>query len=228
MLVAVVAAVVAATVSAPTAAASALSFCDELGGQWNGQYCQTSVRSERNAVRDIKVAIPAEIVDDPVAGPVVREYLTTLVDNWKRVGVSMVADSFGEGNYEIYRRRQHVVGGVPRDLSRRRSGLQQRLPHLHLRHVRRTTVAAVGSDEARRRPARRRFLRWRNRLSSTRWTRRRPRTNPAPTHLLRSGGRRTRSTRAATRHGHSRPTNLFCTCRITRWRGTPRSTSPRL
>ena len=103
MLVAV-ATVVAATVSAPTAAASALSFCDRLGGQWNGQYCQTSVRSERNAVRDIKVAIPAEIVDDPVAGPVVREYLTTLVDNWKRVGVSMVADSFGEGNYEIHRR----------------------------------------------------------------------------------------------------------------------------
>ena len=104
MLVAVVSAVVASTVSAPTAAASALSFCDELGGQLNGQYCQTSVLSERNAVRDIKVAIPAEIVDDPVAGPVVREYLTTLVDNWKRVGVSMVADSFGEGNYEIYRR----------------------------------------------------------------------------------------------------------------------------
>jgi hypothetical protein len=112
MLVGVVAAIVtgvgtgtvAATVVAPTAVASAPSFCDELGGQWNGQYCQTSVRSQSDAVRDIKVAIPAEIVDDPVAGPVVRQYLRTLVDNWRRVGVSMVADSFGEGNYEIFRR----------------------------------------------------------------------------------------------------------------------------
>jgi hypothetical protein len=104
MLVAVAVAVAASTVSAPIAAASALSFCDELGGQLTGQYCQTSVHSERDAVRDITVAIPAELVDDPVAGPVVREYLTTLVDNWKRVGASMVADSFGEGNYQIYRR----------------------------------------------------------------------------------------------------------------------------
>jgi len=100
----VAAAIVAVAVSAPTASSSAVSFCDELGGQWNGQYCQTSVHSERNAVRDIKVAIPAEIVDDATAGPVVREYLTTLVDNWKRVGVHIAANSFGEGNYEIFRR----------------------------------------------------------------------------------------------------------------------------
>ena len=98
-----VAAILAATVTAPSAAASVVSFCDELGGQWDGQYCQTAVHSERNAVRDIKVAIPAEIVDDPVAGPVVRGYLTDLVNNWRRVGVHMVADSFGEGNYQIFR-----------------------------------------------------------------------------------------------------------------------------
>ena len=98
-----VAAILAAAVTAPSAAASVVSFCDELGGQWDGQYCQTAVHSERNAVRDIKVAIPAEIVDDPIAGPVVRGYLTDLVNNWKRVGVHMVADSFGEGNYQIFR-----------------------------------------------------------------------------------------------------------------------------
>jgi hypothetical protein len=100
--------IVAAILAAPPAAASALSFCDDLGGQWNGQYCQTSVRSERNAVRDIKVAIPAEVIDDATAGPVVRQYLTTLVDNWRRVGTSMAADSFGEANYEIFRRGNTV------------------------------------------------------------------------------------------------------------------------
>jgi hypothetical protein len=99
-----VAAVVVALITAPTAAGSVVSFCGELGGQWDGQYCQTSVHSERNANRDIKVAIPAELVDDPVAGPVVRQYLTTLVDNWRRVGVHMVADSFGEENFQIFRR----------------------------------------------------------------------------------------------------------------------------
>ncbi|QZT59807.1 mannan-binding family protein [Mycolicibacterium austroafricanum] len=90
--------------TAPTASASVVAFCDGLGGSWNGQYCHTTVQSERNAVRDIKVAIPAELVDDPVAGPVVRDYLSTLVNNWKTVGVKMVADSYGEGNYQIFRR----------------------------------------------------------------------------------------------------------------------------
>lgn len=94
--------------AAPPAGASVVAFCDELGGTWNGQYCHTTVASERNSVRDIKVAIPAELVDDPVAGPVVRDYLGTLMDNWKTAGVKMVADSFGEGNYQIVRRGSAV------------------------------------------------------------------------------------------------------------------------
>ncbi|MDY6995712.1 MAG: mannan-binding family protein [Actinomycetota bacterium] len=96
-------AVVAAVLCSPVAAASATSFCDDLGGAWNGQHCHTTVQSDRNAVRDIKVAIPAELIDDPAVGPVVRDYLSTLVGNWRRAGQSMVADSFGEGNYQIFR-----------------------------------------------------------------------------------------------------------------------------
>jgi hypothetical protein len=95
---------VAAVISAPTAVASQVTFCDELGGQWDGTYCRTAVLSQRDAVRDIKVAIPAELVDDPTAGPVVRDYLRDLVNNWRTVGVTMAADSFGEGNYQIFRR----------------------------------------------------------------------------------------------------------------------------
>lgn len=85
-----------------TARASAPSFCGELGGSWDGQYCHTSVVSERNAVRDIKVAVPDDLVDHPVAGPVIRDYLRTLVNNWKSVGAHMVADSFGEENYQVF------------------------------------------------------------------------------------------------------------------------------
>lgn len=97
------AALALAVFSAPAAAATPAAFCAELGGQFDGQYCRTAVTSERNAVRDIKVAIPGELIDDPTAGPVLREYLTNLVNNWRRVGVQMVADSYGEGNYQIFR-----------------------------------------------------------------------------------------------------------------------------
>jgi hypothetical protein len=98
------AAVATMVVAAPVAEASAPSFCDELGGQWDGQYCRTAVPSERKAVRDIKIAIPGDLVDNPVTGPVIRDYLGTLMNNWKTAATKMVADSFGEGNYQIFRR----------------------------------------------------------------------------------------------------------------------------
>lgn len=95
--------VAAGMMGAPSAVASPVTFCDALTGSWNGQYCQTTVASERNAVRDIKIAVPGELIDDPIAGPVLRGYLSTLVDNWTRVGRSMAANSFGEANYQVFR-----------------------------------------------------------------------------------------------------------------------------
>ncbi len=85
-----------------TARASAPSFCAELGGDWDGQYCHTTVTSERNAVRDIKVAVPNDLVDNPTTGPVVRDYLRTLVKNWRTANAHMAADSYGEENYQIF------------------------------------------------------------------------------------------------------------------------------
>lgn len=35
--------------AAPPASASAPSFCSGLGGAWDGHYCSTDVRSERQA-----------------------------------------------------------------------------------------------------------------------------------------------------------------------------------
>ncbi len=88
--------------SAATARASAPSFCGELGGDWDGQYCHATVTSERNAVRDIKVAVPGELIDNPTAGTVIRDYLRTLVSNWRNANTHMAADSYGEENYEIF------------------------------------------------------------------------------------------------------------------------------
>lgn len=94
--------------SVATARASAPSFCGELGGAWDGQYCHTSVVSERNAVRDIKVALPGDLIDNPTTGSVIRDYLRTLVNNWKSVGAHMAADSFGEENYQVFQHGNYL------------------------------------------------------------------------------------------------------------------------
>jgi hypothetical protein len=93
--------VTVAMLGAPQAAASAVSLCGDAGGQWDGQYCHATVTSERQAVRDIKLAIP-ELVDHPAAGPVLRDYLRTLMDNWRSVAVKMVADSYAEENFQTF------------------------------------------------------------------------------------------------------------------------------
>jgi hypothetical protein len=98
---AVVFAATAAVPSAVPARASAPSFCGELGGNWDGQYCHTAVTSERNAVRDIKIAVP-ELVDNPTTGPAIRDYLHTLMNNWRNANSHMAADSYGEENYEVF------------------------------------------------------------------------------------------------------------------------------
>jgi hypothetical protein len=92
----------ATVVSAPTARASAQSFCGELGGDFDGPYCHTVVTSVRKADRDIKVAIPGDLVDNPNTGRVIREYLRTLYTNWKAKGVDMVQDSWGEENFQQF------------------------------------------------------------------------------------------------------------------------------
>lgn len=98
--------VAAAAFSGPAhARASAPAFCGELGGYWDGQYCRTTVTSERNAVRDIKVAVPGDLIDNPATGPVIRDYLRTLVNNWRTANARMAADSFGEENFEVFRHR---------------------------------------------------------------------------------------------------------------------------
>ena len=99
-LVGVVVAAAASVLTAPTASASVVSFCDQLGGQWNGQYCHTSVTSPRKAVREINIAIPGEI--DGPAGAVITDYLTTLMNNWRRVAEGMAENSWGDANFEIF------------------------------------------------------------------------------------------------------------------------------
>ena len=91
----------AALVSAPTAAASAVGLCDQMGGQWNGQYCHASVPSERGAVREINIAIPAE-VDNPVVGGAISGYLTTLMNNWRTTAAKMFQHSWGDDNFEVF------------------------------------------------------------------------------------------------------------------------------
>lgn len=88
--------------AAPAAGASAPSFCSGLGGAWDGHYCSADVHSERLATRYIRMAVPGDLVDHPVAGPPIRDYLSALFTNWRSKGASMVADSWGNENFEIF------------------------------------------------------------------------------------------------------------------------------
>ena len=87
--------------NAPLAGASAPALCEPIGGQWNGQSCHASVTSDRRAVREINIAIPAE-VDDPVIGGAITDYVTTLMNNWRKFGQGMSQHSWGDANFQVF------------------------------------------------------------------------------------------------------------------------------
>lgn len=94
-------AVAASVLTAPSAAASAVPFCDQIGGQWDGRYCHTAVTSDRQAVRDISIAIPAEL-DNPVIGGAIAGYLTDLMNNWRSAARNMYQNSRGVADFEVF------------------------------------------------------------------------------------------------------------------------------
>ena len=95
-------AVAASVVLAPTATASVESFCGDIGGQWDGQYCRASVVSGRKAVRDIEIALPGDLLDNGAIGGALRDYLSTLMNNWKSAAALMAADSHGDANFQTF------------------------------------------------------------------------------------------------------------------------------
>ncbi|MEN4479473.1 RsiV family protein [Mycolicibacterium cosmeticum] len=88
--------------TAPVTSASAQDLCNELNGEWDGRYCRASVVSERMATREIKVAVPTDLVDDPTVGPAIRPYLRELFNNWRGKAATMVQDSWGEENHHVF------------------------------------------------------------------------------------------------------------------------------
>ncbi len=88
--------------TAPTAAASAAQFCDELTAVWDGTNCVTTVESNRNARMTISLALPDGLLDNPTAGPLLREYYSNLINAWRRTGATMVRDSKASAYVESY------------------------------------------------------------------------------------------------------------------------------
>ncbi len=91
-----------ALITAPAASASPASLCDGMGGTWNGTHCHASVLSDRKAVREINIAIPAE-VGNPVIGAAIADYVTALMNNWRRAAQGMNANSWGDANFTVFR-----------------------------------------------------------------------------------------------------------------------------
>lgn len=94
-------AIAAVQVLVAPAAGAAAGLCDQMGGQWNGQYCHAVIPSERNAVREVNIAIPAE-AGDPVIGPAISGYLLTLMNNWRNAARDMYQNSRGDANFEVF------------------------------------------------------------------------------------------------------------------------------
>ncbi|SLJ16711.1 conserved secreted protein [Mycobacteroides abscessus subsp. massiliense] len=213
-----------ALVGAPLAGASAQSFCGELGGNFDGLYCHTVITSPRKADRDIKVAIPGDLVDNGTTGPTIRDYLRNLYNNWKAKGADMIQDSYGEENFQVFHHGNamsvvfhedyHANGPQTNNAYRTFTWDMSTGKRLQLVDI---LKPGLGLDAIT--PLAEPYL-----LEG--FDRAAGRTARAPTHSSPNAGPPTRCTPAGTRHGPSPRMSSSFTCRITLWRMTIRSTTP--
>lgn len=101
-LAAVSAAAVLALTGGPVASASADGFCADLGGSWDGGSCTAVIKSDREAEMLLSLRIPAELLDSPVMGPVLRDYYQRLFNGWRATGNTNVRDSSAYAGYDVF------------------------------------------------------------------------------------------------------------------------------
>jgi hypothetical protein len=87
--------------AAPTAYASADSFCTGLGAAWDGTTCTAVVKSQSEAQMLLSLKLPPQLMENPTAGPVLRDYYTRLFNGWRNTGNTTPRDSSATADYEI-------------------------------------------------------------------------------------------------------------------------------
>ena len=66
------------------------------------------VKSQREAEMLLTLRVPAELIDNPTAGPVLRDYYTRLFNGWRATGNTTPRDSSARADYEIILARRPV------------------------------------------------------------------------------------------------------------------------
>ncbi|EFV12253.2 hypothetical protein HMPREF9336_02872 [Segniliparus rugosus ATCC BAA-974] len=105
-------AVVSTVVPAPSASASPDGFCAELGGSWNGAdaKCEMSF-TRQGTVSDattgqhtvkITAQYPADLIDQPTAGPVLRQYLRDFSTDFGNSKNWLLAAAGSDITYRVY------------------------------------------------------------------------------------------------------------------------------
>lgn len=101
MTLATAAVAVGALTGTPAVHASIDNFCGQLGAVWDGGACTAVVKSQREAEMLLSLRVPAELIDNPTAGPVLRDYYTRLFNGWRSTGNTTPRDSSAKADYEI-------------------------------------------------------------------------------------------------------------------------------
>lgn len=85
----------------PSAHAAVDSFCAQLGAVWDGGACTAVVKSQREAEMLLSLRVPADLIDNPTTGPVLRDYYTRLFNGWRSTGNTTPRDSSARADFEV-------------------------------------------------------------------------------------------------------------------------------
>jgi hypothetical protein len=93
---------VAAGCSSTTHDESPAAFCAELGGTWANEACGLTATNAKNITVEVSAKYPVDLVDDPTAGPPLRDFLRDFFTTYGHPDDQVAQDGQASLTYKTY------------------------------------------------------------------------------------------------------------------------------
>lgn len=113
LLLALAACSTASPVQSPATAAPPTDLCTDVGGTWDGskESCALTGTNAKNTTAKVQATYPINLLEDPVAGPVLRQFLTGFFNKFGHPNDNLTQNSEASLGYKTYK-SPHTVSVV--------------------------------------------------------------------------------------------------------------------
>lgn len=101
-------------VQSPATAAPPTNFCTTVGGTWDSskESCSLTGTSSKNVTAKVQATYPVNLLDDPVTGPALKQFLTDFFKKFGRPNDNLTQNSEASLGYKMYKHAPNTLSVV--------------------------------------------------------------------------------------------------------------------